>query len=48
MVDRITPQTSAHDLEYVKETLKYEDKWPIVCEDFKQWVVEDKFVQGRP
>jgi mannitol 2-dehydrogenase len=24
------------------------DQWPVVCEDFLQWVVEDNFVAGRP
>ena len=25
-----------------------EDGWPVVAEPFLQWVVEDKFVAGRP
>ena len=25
-----------------------EDNWPVFCEEFKQWVVEDKFTSGRP
>ena len=25
-----------------------EDGWPVVAEPFLQWVVEDKFVKGRP
>ncbi len=24
------------------------DEWPVFCEDFIQWVVEDRFAQGRP
>ncbi len=25
-----------------------EDEWPVVAEHFGQWIVEDKFVDGRP
>lgn len=25
-----------------------EDEWPVVAEHFGQWIVEDKFVEGRP
>ena len=24
------------------------DEWPVVAEDFEQWVIEDKFSNGRP
>tara|TARA_R110001592_G_scaffold18337_3_gene76235 strand:- start:4912 stop:6408 length:1497 start_codon:yes stop_codon:yes gene_type:complete len=48
MVDRITPATSALDIEKLKETSGIEDAWPVVCEPFKQWVIEDNFVAGRP
>jgi mannitol 2-dehydrogenase len=24
------------------------DKWPVIAEDFRQWVIEDKFCNGRP
>jgi mannitol 2-dehydrogenase len=48
MVDRITPATSATDISSLKETSGIEDAWPVVCEPFKQWVIEDKFAAGRP
>ncbi|QVY66233.1 mannitol dehydrogenase family protein [Polaribacter sp. Q13] len=48
MVDRITPATSALDIEKLKETSGIDDGWPVVCEPFKQWVIEDNFVAGRP
>ena len=48
MVDRITPQINPKDIEEVKEKINVDDGWPVVCEDFKQWVVEDKFAKGRP
>lgn len=47
MVDRITPVTSAEDLEQVRD-LGVDDGWPVVCEPFTQWVLEDSFGAGRP
>ena len=48
MVDRITPMTStAHRLQLHDEK-GIDDAWPVVCEPFVQWVLEDKFVNGRP
>lgn len=48
MVDRITPETTDQDREDIKEKHGYEDAWPVVCEDFTQWVLQEKFAQGRP
>lgn len=48
MVDRITPSTSPLDIEILKETSGIDDAWPVVCEPFKQWVIEDDFIAGRP
>jgi len=48
MVDRITPVTAAEDIANLKETSGIEDAWPVVCEPFKQWVIEDQFIAGRP
>jgi mannitol 2-dehydrogenase len=48
MVDRITPGTEDKDRAYVREELGIEDRWPVVCEDFIQWFVEDNFSDGRP
>lgn len=48
MVDRITPVTTDTIIDIVKAKFKIEDKWPVVCEDFRQWVLEDKFCNGRP
>ncbi|QNK77925.1 mannitol dehydrogenase family protein [Winogradskyella sp. PAMC22761] len=48
MVDRITPATSALDIETLKTTSNIDDAWPVVCEPFKQWVIEDHFIAGRP
>jgi len=48
MVDRITPQTTDADRAEVRERFGIEDAWPVVCEPFTQWVLEDAFPAGRP
>ena len=48
MVDRITPVTSEADAAELTERFGVEDAWPVVCEPFTQWVLEDHFVAGRP
>ena len=48
MVDRITPQTTDADREEVARLTGLEDAWPVVCEPFTQWVLEDSFGAGRP
>ncbi|MGB5236302.1 MAG: mannitol dehydrogenase family protein [Flavobacteriaceae bacterium] len=48
MVDRITPGTSSEIIDYLKKEHNLEDEWPVVCEPFIQWVVEDNFSNDRP
>jgi len=48
MVDRITPGTTPERIQWFKETYGVEDGWPVICEPFSQWVLEDKFCNGRP
>jgi len=48
MVDRITPATNAAQRAYLTKTHGFEDARPVFCEDFRQWVLEDNFPQGRP
>src|SRR5262249_1994425 len=48
MVDRITPQTQPEDIAWVRDEIGIVDAWPVVCESFRQWVIEDAFVAGRP
>jgi mannitol 2-dehydrogenase len=48
MVDRITPVTTDDDREQLRTRLGVVDKWPVVCEPFTQWVLEDDFSLGRP
>lgn len=48
MVDRITPVTTSSDIKDLNERFGIDDRWPVVCEPFTQWVLEDRFVDGRP
>ena len=48
MVDRITPVTTDDDRALIAETFGVSDQWPVVCEPFLQWVLEDAFTDGRP
>lgn len=48
MVDRITPVTTDEDRAMVAERFGVDDAWPVVAEPFTQWVVEDRFADGRP
>ena len=48
MVDRITPVTSNDDRAALLEREGIADRWPVVAEPFRQWVLEDAFVAGRP
>ncbi len=48
MVDRITPVTTDDDRAEVHERFGIDDAWPVVCEPFTQWVLEDHFNMGRP
>ena len=48
MVDRITPATTDADRVALAEEFGLGDGWPVVTEPFRQWVIEDAFVAGRP
>ncbi|UWF77771.1 mannitol dehydrogenase family protein [Microbacterium neungamense] len=48
MVDRITPATTAEDVADTARLTGLSDEWPVVCEPFFQWVLEDTFSAGRP
>ena len=48
MVDRITPATSDRERKMAHEMFGIEDNWPVFCEEYIQWVIEDKFTAGRP
>jgi mannitol 2-dehydrogenase len=48
MVDRITPRTTKTDIGIVTRLTGLDDAWPVTCEPFSQWVIEDRFPTGRP
>jgi len=47
MVDRITPATSDLERQWIQEKFDYQDDWPVFCEPFRQWVMEDSFVNNE-
>jgi len=48
MVDRITPATTDADRQWFTTHVGIEDAWPVVCEPFIQWVIEDDYAGDRP
>ncbi|MFA9443997.1 mannitol dehydrogenase family protein [Egicoccus sp. AB-alg6-2] len=48
MVDRITPATTDADRAWLASTHGIEDRWPVMTEPFRQWVLEDTFAADRP
>lgn len=48
MVDCITPATGDRERALVADEFGIEDSSPVVCEPFRQWVLEDHFTAGRP
>ena len=48
MVDRITPVTTGADRAELSRRFGIDDQWPVLCEPFTQWVLEDNFTGGRP
>ncbi|AWH90044.1 mannitol dehydrogenase family protein [Limnobaculum parvum] len=49
MVDRIVPAVTPETLEKITQQLGgINDPAGVACEPFRQWVIEDNFVNGRP
>ena len=49
MVDRIVPATSPEDIVKLADKSGYLDRSPVIHEPFRQWVIEDNFVnEERP
>jgi mannitol 2-dehydrogenase len=48
MVDRITPATTDRERALLGAEFGIADNWPVFCESFRQWVLEDHFPAGRP
>ena len=47
-IDRITPKTTAAELELVAEATGWDDQSPVVTEPFHDWVLQGEFPAGRP
>lgn len=48
MVDRITPRPTSAVAERVKAATGQDDPAALMAESFIQWVIEDRFIAGRP
>jgi len=48
MVDRIVPAATAESLDWAAKRVGLRDEAAIVCEPFRQWVIEDRFAGPRP
>lgn len=48
MVDRITPATTDRERALLADEFGVDDNWPVFCEPFRQWVLQDDFGNGRP
>lgn len=48
MVDRIVPAATEETLQEIASQLGVYDPCALACEPFRQWVIEDNFVNGRP
>lgn len=48
MVDRITPVPTDEQIAELSDKTGLDDKAAVFAELFRQWVVEDRFVAGRP
>lgn len=48
LVDRITPSVTAKDAARLNAASGIADQIPVVAEEFSQWVIEDRFTDGRP
>jgi mannitol 2-dehydrogenase len=46
MVDRITPATTDADRQDFLDRYGVADDWPVLCEPFSQWMLEDDFGTG--
>ncbi|HDG1705903.1 TPA: mannitol dehydrogenase family protein [Kluyvera ascorbata] len=48
MVDRIVPAVTPETLDKIEQLTGVRDPAGVACEPFRQWVIEDDFVAGRP
>lgn len=48
MVDRITPRPTPEVMARIRSQAGWDDQAPLMAESFIQWVIEDRFANGRP
>ena len=48
MVDRITPVTTEGLKTVLADDFGLHDNWPVMCEAFYQWIIQDAYADGRP
>lgn len=48
MIDRIVPATTDADRQHIQARFGMRDEGVVIAEPFSQWVIEDKFSDGRP
>lgn len=48
VVDRIVPVTTEYDMAQLYERIGIRDEAPVMCEPFRQWVIEDRFAGPAP
>ncbi|HGN1706646.1 TPA: mannitol dehydrogenase family protein [Providencia rettgeri] len=48
MVDRIVPAMTQGSYAEIKQLIGRDDPCAVICEPFRQWVIEDHFANGRP
>ncbi|MCP8899893.1 mannitol dehydrogenase family protein [Gilvimarinus xylanilyticus] len=48
MVDRIVPAATEQVVQEISEDIGLHDAGALLCEPYKQWVIEDNFLSSRP
>ena len=48
VVDRIVPVTTDRDIADLQDRIGVRDEAPVICEPFRQWVIEDRFAGPVP
>jgi fructuronate reductase len=48
VVDRIVPVTTEYDIAELYERIGVRDEAPVICEPFRQWVIENRFAGPVP
>jgi D-arabinitol 4-dehydrogenase len=48
MVDRITPRPTPDVMARIRAQAGWDDQAPLMAESFIQWVIEERFANGRP